>query len=649
MKANTIKILFILLISNNLFSQVGIGTITPQGALDIISTNDGLLIPRIALTATNIATVSTPTVSEMVYNTATSVAGPNQVVAGFYYWNGSLWVKVSGNSVASEILTFSQFSQRPTNLTTTDAGKKYLYSQTGNFHLWTGSAWQVLNESIINVKDYGAIGDGVADDTLPIQSAVNLGKSCFFPEGTFKLNGINLKSNCMYYGVSNQTVIDVDEKDVGANNYNVAFNINNSSNVKIKNLTIKSSKYDITPKPIAYALCGISVYLSTKVLISDINIINFANYGIFVSGTSTVNSEDVVVENCYLDNWSSRDTGSAFGAVEFGQGSNRCIARNNKILCASTFGIVFSDFYRPGESKNHQAIDNIVENQISYGILLYNQNQPIDGHNYVVTGNKIKNIQGSYSANNDPQKSFGAGIYSVSCKNIQITNNYIENTNIFTTQGGSLAEGNIGISDTLGQIIISGNICKKSGCYGIYMVNCLDGAVVEGNSISDSKNETLFFLNCNRINCSNNKITAKSNTIRTPLTIITVNNSNFNNNSVFYDAATTQDATYIKDSNYINFSNNFIEMTSSNAYNRFDNNDYLTFSNNIYKLLNSTAEILWFKIKNTNSKIIGNTFINNGSLKLLFDGITTNTFVDKSNRVPIVNISNFSTGLTIDN
>ena len=31
-------------------AQVGIGTIAPMGALDITSTNDGLLVPRVALT-----------------------------------------------------------------------------------------------------------------------------------------------------------------------------------------------------------------------------------------------------------------------------------------------------------------------------------------------------------------------------------------------------------------------------------------------------------------------------------------------------------------------------------------------------------------------------------------------------------------------
>ena len=79
--------LFLLFALNAVYAQVGIGTTSPNGALDVFSTNDGLIIPRVALSATNVATVVTPTISELVYNTFTSAVGPNQVTPGFYYWN----------------------------------------------------------------------------------------------------------------------------------------------------------------------------------------------------------------------------------------------------------------------------------------------------------------------------------------------------------------------------------------------------------------------------------------------------------------------------------------------------------------------------------------------------------------------------------
>ncbi|MCB0774622.1 MAG: hypothetical protein KDB93_14750, partial [Flavobacteriales bacterium] len=63
--------------------------------LDIASTDRGVLIPRIALTARNAASpVSTPATSLVVYNTATASSGTNQVTPGFYYWNGSEWLRM---------------------------------------------------------------------------------------------------------------------------------------------------------------------------------------------------------------------------------------------------------------------------------------------------------------------------------------------------------------------------------------------------------------------------------------------------------------------------------------------------------------------------------------------------------------------------
>ncbi|GAB4491111.1 MAG: hypothetical protein OHK0045_16530 [Raineya sp.] len=82
------------------FSQgVGIGG-TPDASakLDVTDANRGILIPRVALSATNVAApVTGPATSLLVYNTATAGTFPNNVWPGYYYWNGTQWVRVGSD------------------------------------------------------------------------------------------------------------------------------------------------------------------------------------------------------------------------------------------------------------------------------------------------------------------------------------------------------------------------------------------------------------------------------------------------------------------------------------------------------------------------------------------------------------------------
>ena len=66
--------------------------------------NKGFLPNSVALTATNSASpVSSPATGLIVYNTATAGSSPNNVVPGYYYWNGSAWIGMAAPSFGSGI------------------------------------------------------------------------------------------------------------------------------------------------------------------------------------------------------------------------------------------------------------------------------------------------------------------------------------------------------------------------------------------------------------------------------------------------------------------------------------------------------------------------------------------------------------------
>jgi hypothetical protein len=67
----------------------------PSAMLDVKSSTKGILAPRVALTATNVATpVSSPAIGLQVYNTATAGTSPYNVKPGIYSWDGAQWVAV---------------------------------------------------------------------------------------------------------------------------------------------------------------------------------------------------------------------------------------------------------------------------------------------------------------------------------------------------------------------------------------------------------------------------------------------------------------------------------------------------------------------------------------------------------------------------
>jgi len=75
-----------------------------SAGLDVSYANKGLLMPRVALTATNAAApITSPAISLLVYNTATAGTSPNNVTPGYYYWNGTAWNMLTTTAQTSNL------------------------------------------------------------------------------------------------------------------------------------------------------------------------------------------------------------------------------------------------------------------------------------------------------------------------------------------------------------------------------------------------------------------------------------------------------------------------------------------------------------------------------------------------------------------
>jgi hypothetical protein len=61
-------------------------------------------------------------------------------------------------------------------------------------------ALKLVKDIAINVKTFGAKGDGVTNDTAAIQSALNMGGVVYFPPGTYLIDTVIVKSYTKIYG-----------------------------------------------------------------------------------------------------------------------------------------------------------------------------------------------------------------------------------------------------------------------------------------------------------------------------------------------------------------------------------------------------------------------------------------------------------------
>jgi hypothetical protein len=90
----TYTLLFCVLFAVITNAQTGIGTSTPHASakLHVSATDKGFLPPRISLTGMlDVTTIPSPATGLVIYNTVAAGVTPNNVVPGYYYWDGTKW------------------------------------------------------------------------------------------------------------------------------------------------------------------------------------------------------------------------------------------------------------------------------------------------------------------------------------------------------------------------------------------------------------------------------------------------------------------------------------------------------------------------------------------------------------------------------
>jgi hypothetical protein len=171
-----------LLIFGQIYAQTGIGTTTPHASakLDVSATDKGFLPPRVALTATNVASpISSPANGLLVYNTATAGTTPNNVAPGYYFWNTNSWVRLliptdNSNNVNGTVAVANGGTGTATGSISGTTALTFSAGGTNqNITLNpSGTGYTVLNNNV-------GIGTTVPVDRLDIRSAMSVNEIKF--------------------------------------------------------------------------------------------------------------------------------------------------------------------------------------------------------------------------------------------------------------------------------------------------------------------------------------------------------------------------------------------------------------------------------------------------------------------------------------
>ena len=333
---------------------------------------------------------------------------------------------------------------------------------------------------VVSVKDFGAVGDGVADDTAAIQAAVNAavaasGAAILFPSGNYKItNEILLGSNVEIIGHEGSIINQVTNGKRALVGVDV-------QNVKITGLTFNGVGSSV-PFTSNYGLLDISGTTSggsKRVFVSSCKVFD-AYTGISCTNVDGLWIQDNIVQRFFL-----------YGVLASAS-ANFHIDANNISDCTSTGTQNSYGIQATGSASNPQKQCSISNNAI-VNVPTWDGIMSHGTDDLLISGNKIVNVR------------TGIDVSAVNpVNNILISGNFIKLTTTNThgaTPGlsaGVFVSGIIATSTNFSGCVITSNIITgynnisgaafAGSLYGAISIQNVDDCIISDNVIEDFGN-----------------------------------------------------------------------------------------------------------------------------------------------------------------
>jgi len=321
---------------------------------------------------------------------------------------------------------------------------------------------------VVNVRDKGAKGDGITDDTAAIQAAVNqvggTGGTVLIPDGTYLINGISdgwdgisLKGNMTLQLSSGATLQEIPNSHADSS----VITVQNVSNVNIIGGTVQGERAGHLGTTGESGM-GINILASNNIVVDGVTTKEARGDGIYIGG-STIPSKNITVCNLVSDNnyRQGLSVTSADGVVI----RDSIFKNSNGTLPEAGIDIEpdSNAFYvRNIQILNSQFMNNAGEQILVYAGDSLQGIKPVTG--IIIDGNDI------YSDKAGMPLSDNIGIAVTNLDNVKITNNYITTNNYaieFNRSTGNIVTGNTStasafkpavIGDDGGNIITGDNV-----------------------------------------------------------------------------------------------------------------------------------------------------------------------------------------------
>lgn len=215
------------------YSQVGINTEKPKATLDVMaspadtSKTDGFIAPRLTgdeLKAKDGLYTALQT-GAIIYATAaaspTTVKTANVTAAGYYYFDGSVWQKISGGGASNDINIYKDDGTLTTNRIVTMDGKSLSFTGVGNVGIGASANANdrllVEGDSRINGKlVVGSLTPNLKNAALSVRN-IDAAEPIMRLTGTDGLRKVTVADNGYFGIVINDVTVPTQRLDVDGN------------------------------------------------------------------------------------------------------------------------------------------------------------------------------------------------------------------------------------------------------------------------------------------------------------------------------------------------------------------------------------------------------------------------------------------------